>query len=166
MNTLAQTESQHNPLSIHLTYSQHSHNDIGLHGENHVAQLFRDAGYIVRDCSKQRHSGDLCITDPTTGETFRIEVKTAREDYRGVYGFCTRKTGFTDCSYSDFVAMLCIDKHNSHYLYLVPVSCISGQFTSITSHPTKYKGKYSSFRTRNTISLSDAQATAELWGVK
>lgn len=166
MDTLTQTESQQNPLSTHISYYHHSHNDIGSHGEAYIAQLFRDAGYIVRNCSKERHSGDLCIVDPVTGETFNIEVKTAREDYKGRYGFCTRKAGRTDCSYSDYVALICIDSHGSHFIYLAPSSCFGSQFTVIASHPTKYKGKYAAFRTRDGISLSNAQIVAEMWALK
>lgn len=166
MNTLTQTEFQSIPLSTTILYSAQSHNEIGTHGEQYVERLFREAGYIVRNCSKTHFSGDLCIVDPATGETFKIEVKTARQDNRGCYGFCTRKAGMTDCSYSDFVALLCIDKHGNHFTYLVPVSCFGGQFTCITSHPTRYRGKYAPFRTRNNLNLSDVQKTAEMWALK
>lgn len=164
MYTLVQDETSHNPLSYHSPVLNRSHNLLGVHGEQFIERLFVDAGYIVRSSNFERFQGDLSVTCRVTGEVFKIEVKTSLENNRGNYGFCTRKAGHTDCSYSDFVALLCIDKNHQHYLYIIPVSCLNGQFASIASHPTKYKGKYAPFRIRARISLLEVQKTAELWG--
>lgn len=166
MNTLAQTECEQYPLAYYSPISNRSHNLLGIHGEKFIERLFTNAGYIVRYCANERYSGDLSVTCRVTGEVFKIEVKTSLENNRGNYGFCTRKAGHTDCSYSDFVALFCIDKNHQHYLYIIPASCLNGQFAAIASHPTRYKGKYAPFRIRTEISLTEVQKTAELWGKK
>lgn len=166
MNTLTQAENSHNPQEYPISFSNHSHNEIGLHGEHYVAQVFSNAGYIVRHCARERYSGDLSIVEPITGEIFTIEVKTAKEDYQQRYGFCVRKAGHTDCSYSDFVALLCIDKHNQHHIYLIPASCINSQFAVISSHPARYKGKYAPFILRGKVDILETKKTANLWGMR
>lgn len=165
MNTLTQIESYSNPLQTHIPYNLHSHNDIGCHGEKYAAQLFRDAGYIVRNCSHERHSGDICIVDPVTGELLKIEVKTAIESHRGRYGFCLIKAGHTSIKHSDFVLLLCIDKHGKHYSYLIPTELIFSQHLTISSNPETYRGKYAPFRVRGQVSLTDTRTVAQMWGV-
>lgn len=102
--------------------------------------------------------GDLVVTDTSTGERIKVEIKTARPDIKGRYQFCTRKAGRTDTSKSDFVLLICIDNHGKHYYYMIPSYSASKKNLTISSHPTRYRGKYSAYRIRSKI-LSFEAAT-------
>lgn len=157
-----------NPIRSFLPESSDSRRTLaqqtGDYGEQYVANLLQNAGYNVEICSNLRFSGDLCICDPSTGEFLKIEVKTAFESKRGQYQFCLFKPSFTDCSYSDYVALLCIDKHRNHYLYIINAALFQrAKCCNISSHPTKYKGKWSSFLIRSDINFEDIRQTERLW---
>lgn len=138
----------------------------GHHGERYLIELLEKSGYIVWKC-ETTHLGDLCVVDPQTGEFFSIECKTANPNFHGRYQFCLKKPGHTDCSYADFCALLCIDAAGKHYLYIVESSLFQGvkQFW-ISSHPTRYKGKFASFLVRGNVDFDDIRVTTSLWGYK
>ena len=146
--------------ALHRTLAQQT----GDYGEKYVANLLQSAGYRVEICSKSRHSGDLCICDPLTGEFLKIEVKTAFASALGRYQFCLFKPSFTDCSYSDYVALLCIDNHRKHYLYIINAALFQrAKSFTITSHPTRYKGKFAPFLIRSEIDFEEIRETERLW---
>lgn len=140
-----------------------NHTSLGNYGEIYVKNFLIESGYFVQICASERHSGDLRILDTLTGEIFQVEVKTAYCDYKGRYGFCLRKQKHTDITYSDFVILLCIDKYCSNYMYVVPSSLMGQQYFSITSHPIKYKGKYSCFIVNDKVNFEITREIARLW---
>ena len=172
MSTLMQAKTSHNPppdqsfhKQIYSDVRSRTTNQItGDYGEQYVALLLKRAGYDVEICSHLRFSGDLSLLDKLTGEFLRIEVKTAFESKRGTYQFCLFKPSFTDCSYSDYVALLCIDKHKKHYLYIINAALFQrSKCVTLTSHPTRYKGKWSPFLIRNDIDFESIRETERLW---
>jgi len=148
-----------------INYQSH-HNFVGNYGEYWLANQFSQAGYFAQKTSPKTCEGDLRVLDTQTGEWLKIEAKTALET-TSCYGFCMFKTKKTDCSYSDFVALICIDQQLTHYLYLIHPSLFTGsQFIRISSHPTRYSGKYAKFRVRGLININDVRDTHEVWGLK
>lgn len=143
-----------------------SHTTLGDIGEDIAALHMRKAGYRVKR-TKTAFSGDLLATCPQTGEILKIEVKAARAHNRGKsqrWHFCLNKTRHTACGYSDFVLFVLMDD-KKHFLYLIPSSLLQSQILTITSHPTRYRGKYAPFRQQsNKIDIASVRATAELWG--
>jgi len=147
-----------NPLSYH--------NFVGDYGEKWLVSQFNQSGYIAQLTSQTAHEGDLRVLDTQTREYIKIEAKTALETTSG-YGFCINKLKKTSCSYSDFVALICIDKCLSHYLYLIHPSLLqNSQFIRIPSHPTRYAGKYAPFRVRGLINIEDSRTTHETWSIR
>lgn len=141
-----------------------SHNRTGDYGETYVTNLLRNSGYIAQKQAMKRFCGDIRCTDRKTGEIIKVEVKTSFASSRGTYNFCLRKPGKTDCTYSDYVFLLCIDPDCNHYLYVAHCNVFNGasHFT-ITSHPTKYSGKLSPFRVGSLISFDDIRITERLY---
>lgn len=165
LSTISQYAHELNPVSHSDEYLS-EHVLTGNFGEDYVYRLLVNSGYIVRKTAKFAFSGDLEVIDPSTGEIFKIEVKTANQNpLNGRFQFCLRKTGKTDCSYSDFVILVCIDTEGKIYLYCAHCSCFNGsQLVGITSHPTKYKGKYAAFRIcQPHINFNDIDVTVRLW---
>jgi hypothetical protein len=78
---------------------------VGLYGETWAAAALENAGYIVRapDGTKR---GDLAVVNVSTGESIRVEIKTARRGSDGTYRFCLeRAIGARVCTsaqHSDF----------------------------------------------------------------
>jgi len=140
-----------------------SHVRTGNYGENYIKQLLRDSGYLAKKTRKKRFAGDLWTLSTQTNVTTRIEVKTANEGQSGTYCFCLNKEGHTSCNYSDFTILLCIDKYNNHYVYCIPCYLMTAQSIRITSHPTKYAGKYAAFRVRESINFEHTLQVGVLW---
>lgn len=138
----------------------------GHYGELYLIELLEKSGYIVWKC-ETTHLGDLCVVDPETGEFFSIEVKCANANFHGRYQFCLNKPGHTNCTWADWCALLCIDNAGTHYLYIVQPSLFQGvkQF-SISSHPTRYKGKFAPMLVRGHVDFDDIRVTTSLWGYK
>jgi hypothetical protein len=163
--TITQYAHELNPVSQSNEYLA-EHILTGNFGEDYVYRLLVNSGYIVRRTGKFAFSGDLEVIDPYTGEIFKIEVKTANQSpHTNKFQFCLRKTGKTDCTYSDYVILVCIDKDGKIYLYVAHCACFNGsQLVSISSHPTVYKGKYAAFRLRQPhINFDDIRTTVLLW---
>jgi hypothetical protein len=163
--TITQYAHELNPVSDSNEYLS-EHVLTGNFGEDYIYRLLVNSGYIVRKTSKLAFSGDLQVTDPVTGEFFKIEVKTANQHpTSGQFRFCLKKTGKTDCTYSDYVILVCIDTDGRIYLYCAHCNCFNGAtHVGITSHPTKYKGKYAAFRIRKPhINFDDIATTVRLW---
>jgi hypothetical protein len=165
LSTITQYAHELNPVSHSNEYLS-EHVLTGNFGEDYVYRLLVNSGYIVRRTAKFAFSGDLEVIDPYTGEIFKIEVKTANQHpVKNYFHFCLRKTGKTDCTYSDFVILVCIDKEGKIYLYCAHCNCFNGaQLVTVSSHPTKYKGKYAAFRLRQPhINFDDIRTTVQLW---
>lgn len=147
-------------LDYHETRTNTS---VGRYGEQYLCNLLTNNRYLVENVANLRHTGDLRVLDTQTGEIFHIEAKTAYQTAKGTFKFCLNKQNHTSLSYSDFVILLCIDKHQNHYTYVIPTSLLFSQSLTITSHPTNYSGKYSSFIQRGAICFDAARLVAELW---
>lgn len=150
-----------NSFDSHLS----PHIQTGNYGENYLVSLLQESGYIARRQRGLRFCGDIVCIDRRTGEIFAIEVKTA--NYIGNrFKFCLRKTGKTDCTYSDYVALLCLDQNANHYLYMVQSSLFGGvSMCTISSHPTVYKGKLAPFLVRDAVNFDDIRVTEMLWSL-
>lgn len=126
--------------------------NLGGAGERHAAHLFEKLGYHVEMTGKLRHCGDLRVTKPETGETWRVEVKTSRRVKTSLtnYGwqFCLRKPGNTDCGYSDFVLLLAVRGSGDVVCFLIPTREL-GQRKIIVINaksPLEYRGMWSPWR--------------------
>ena len=148
------------PLAYH---ENRANTSVGSYGELYLHNLLSNSRYSCEIVAKLRHSGDLSILDTLTGEMFNVEAKTAYISHKNTFKFCLNKQNHTSLSYSDFVILLCIDKHLTHYTYVIPTSLLFSQSLTLTSHPTKYAGKYSSFIQRGAICFDAARLVAELW---
>jgi len=153
-----------NDANYSLDYHEtRTNTSLGNYGEQYLYNLLTNKRYSCEIVAKLRHCGDLRILDTQTGEYMQIEAKTAYISHKGQFKFCLNKQNHTSLTYSDFVILLCIDKRKTHYTYVIPTSLLYSQSLTITSHPTKYKGKYSSFIQRDTICFDAARLVAELW---
>lgn len=100
------------------------------------------------------HNGDFVITDTETGLRLKVEIKTSK---RGKHGFNFQlkkndKHGVTDCSDSDILVLICIDKAGNPFAYVIPCEIVGGiKKISIRNHPTKYTGKYQKWYQRKPI---------------
>lgn len=150
--------------SFLLEYHENGLNtSLGAYGEQYLCKQLCNEHYLAEIVANLGHVGDLRILDTWTGEMLQIEVKTAYETANGHYKFCLNKKNHTSLSYSEFVILLCIDKYLRHYTYIIPTSLLYAQSLTISSHPTKYSGKYSAFIQRGQICFDAARLVAELW---
>lgn len=113
---------------------------------------------------KAHKIGDLVITDTSTGEILKVEVKTARRDKKGRWQFCLNKNdkhGVTSIAHSDVVILLAIDNLNRVFPYVIPSSFFESRTKiALTTHPDKYAGRWSSFKQTLNLSL-DTQGLNE-----
>lgn len=131
----------------------------GAHGEQLAANMLQRAGYLVDFVPQRDHAGDLRATDPATGETWRIEVKTARREASGRWQFLMRKAdrhGVTDCANADLVMLLAVLKTGQAVPFIIPCPALAGvQKITIPSHPEEYAGKWASYRQRGPLVLGE-----------
>lgn len=153
----------HKKSSENIVKKPLDHNKLGLHGEIFVLERLLEAGYKAQICRNLAFSGDCLATCIQTGELHHVEVKTAQKSSNGGYRFCMFKNGHTDCKNSDFAILICIDDYGTHYLYVIPCALILSNYITISSHPTVYKGKYSTFRIYGNINFAETREVAELW---
>jgi len=145
--------------------NQLNHIELGLAGEAYVASILRLQGFLVSHIAQnQSKSGDIRAVDKFTGEVHLVEVKTAKISKRGRWQFCLNKGLHTQCTYSDIIVFLIIDKNEKIFMYACPSSFFRGtQNFTMSSHPTVYRGKLASFIQRNErLDFSDMHATASL----
>lgn len=128
----------------------------GKIGEKLVSQMLTWQGYQVRQ-PDGRCQGDLSVVDLTTGETIKVEVKTARTNVLGRYQFCLKKNdkyGGTDCARSDVIVFLCVTKSGSHALFVIPSEICQQRQLTIFGNPHEYRGKWAGYRQyHNTLNL-------------
>lgn len=122
----------------------------GYLGEILILELLKDTRWRAYQ-PRAHHIGDLVVTDTSTGEILKVEVKTARRGtYQGRWQFLLRKHdqhGVTDISHSDIVILLAIDDNNRIYPYVIPSKFMEQRTkVALTSHPEKYSGRIASFR--------------------
>lgn len=142
------------------------HVSLGWFGEALIYSILILQGYQVEHIATETFKkGDLRAIDTKTGETFTIEVKTARKSsIRKQWQFCLNKSEHCQCSYADFIAFIAIDAHGKIFLFVSPTCFFKGtsQFT-IGSHPSQYRGKLAAYRQRDMkIDFEAIQTTAAL----
>lgn len=143
-----------NPLpGFGMTLLDCSHNELGERGELTAKILFRKAGYYVEKASER--CGDLRVTCTSTGQTWRVEVKTARraKDYK--WRFTLWKEGHTDHRYSDIVLLLAVTATGDVVPFVVPIAVLKDQNQAvISSEPHYYAGKLAAYRQLDTLALA------------
>lgn len=119
---------------------------VGQMGEMLAFKLFEQSGYEVSSASK--YKGDLKVIDTTTGETFNVEVKTARKaKSRRRWQFLLRKEGKQDHRHSDYVLLLPVLDSGTVIPFLIPTSVLADQRQCvITGHPRTTSGKLAVYR--------------------
>lgn len=153
-----------NAANCLLDYHENKQNTIlGDYGEQYVKSVLTNERYQSEIVSHLNYCGDLQVFDSNCGERFAVEVKTAFIGTNGRFNFCLNKSNHTSITYSDFVVLLCIDKELNHYTYVIHTSILNTKTITITSHPTKYGGKYSVFMQRETICFEVARKAAQSW---
>lgn len=73
-----------------------------------------------------------------------LEVKTIRQNKDGHWKATVEKQGSQRLGKSNFV-LLFIIADDLIYSYIIPKNVVSGKRITISSHPTKYNGKYSKY---------------------
>lgn len=125
---------------------------VGSAGEMTARLLFEQAGYAVRLAG--RCNGDLTVIDRETGESWSVEVKTARRSKDQKWRFTLIKAGHTNHGYADRVLLLAVLKSGRCVPFLVPVEALSTQRQAvITSHPESYAGKLAQYRKVGALTL-------------
>jgi hypothetical protein len=140
-----------------------SHIVLGSLGEMLLAASLKSQGWH-KVYSGEKKQGDVSGIHPKTGEIVHFEVKTAKRGSQQGWQFCLNKGTKTACRYSDYVFLIVVDEHGAIYRYLIP-SAFFGRITqiSISSHPSKYKGKLAAFRMRSEeIDIYQAQEVYQL----
>lgn len=123
---------------------------LGQWGEHTLMGLL-SSEYRVKKA--EYHYGDILLED-----CIAIEVKTAQKTHESgeKYRFClqtaTSSTGHTKLwdarNRVDLVVLIIIDQENQVFYYLIPKSAIPLGKTHIviTSHPLRYRGRYTCYR--------------------
>lgn len=132
-------------LNVLASRTRHA---LGTIGEMYARQLIEQNGYIVKESTS--HNGDLLVIEPDTGETLKIEVKTAKRGKDKKWRFTLYKKGHTNHRNADIVLLLAVTKSGQIVPFVVPVEAISDKSQCcITSHPTTYAGKLAEYRVKN-----------------
>lgn len=119
------------------------HVKTGIRGETIVWDYLEAMGYDLF-YPDTAFCGDIGVKDPLNGETYKVEVKTANRGIDGKYNFCLKKSGHTDCSHSDIVALVFMVKRKQPQIRFIKALEFGSMLNvKIASLPEKYKGKWS-----------------------
>lgn len=128
-------------------YRPHSSNGLGFWGEDWVSETLTKKGYQVTPHPTRGCHFDLLVKQPTTGQLWRVEVKTARKASDGKWRFLLWRKGHQTHHDSHLVILLAVTPIWTVYPFVVPTSQLLNQNQAvITSHPQDYKGKLAPFR--------------------
>lgn len=129
--------------------SDRTHTAVGAMGEQTAAALLRQSGYTVSHTGRGERRGDLRAVDPTTGEMWRVEVKTARRSKSGRWKWSLRKPGHTDIGDADIVLLLAVLKSGRAVVFVVPTGAFGDVKTfECRTHPEDYAGRFAVYRCR------------------
>jgi hypothetical protein len=119
---------------------------IGHIGEMVAWAMLEKAGFQVSYGHERRC--DLRCTNPDTGETHYIEVKTARRGKTDrKWRFLLWKKGSQDHTGADYVLLLAALDSGLCVPFLVPVEVLEKQHQAVIScHPLNYNGKLAAYR--------------------
>lgn len=131
---------------------ENKHTAVGALGEALAAELFA-RHYQVQHNLPGQHKGDLTIVDPETGESFHIEVKTARQSKGKKWHFQLWKHKKTDHLNADYILLITVLKTGDAALFLVPESELRDVKHVSMRHPDHYSGKFTAFQQRGALTL-------------
>lgn len=139
---------------VELYLSDKKRKAIGTMGEIAVARMLESSGYDVSLAHVGEKRGDLRAVSRSTGEIWRVEVKTARRAKDGKYRFTLFKKGCTDYRDADFVVLLPVLKSGRVVPFVIPVSKLGERSQiCITSHPEDYAGMWKQYRQKGELLL-------------
>jgi Holliday junction resolvase-like predicted endonuclease len=120
---------------------------VGAWGEILIQKLLHEKGKRVKMVNPGLSLGDLCIVDETGEILQRIEVKTARQGKDKKWRFVLEKSKHTTIQNVDVVMLVVVDRYFP-YIYAIPTEKLVGKRqVCITSHPTRYAGRYREYIT-------------------
>ena len=121
---------------------------VGLYGELMAARLFEAAGYAVTTLRSRSRRGDLLVIDTSTGESFRVEVKTARQGVDRKYRFVLMKRGHSDYRDAEFLLLMpLLPRSGKPVPFLIPVSAFPFRTTAVIyGDPRETSGMWSPWR--------------------
>jgi len=120
---------------------------LGAVGELIAIDLLTSAGYHVRLSKAGRKRGDLTVIDPETGQTWLVDVKTARRSTDGYFHYCLYKRNKTDYRYSDYVLLFAVNKAGATVGFLIPREDIKfATSLSLGKNARTYRGKWAQYR--------------------
>lgn len=147
--TIPQSDTLHNSSAVAETLRLYDlmqecgAQSLGVYGELLARCWLTSSGYLVRSS----RGCDLIAAHTTTGELYRVEVKTARRGMDGRFNFTLEKCGHTNHKLSDVVILLCVQYHWKVIPFVIPLDVIEDRSAiAIRSDPLAYGGKYSPFR--------------------
>ncbi len=121
----------------------------GATAEKAVASQLRSQGYKVKRLRLSGH--DLEVTNPSTGEIVKIEVKFSSQNKDGKFRATTIKQGATDHRKSDVIIFVCQPKFTGGdcVTFIIPSKVQADKtFLCVTSNPNTYSGKLSEYKER------------------
>ena len=137
--------------------SDRSHLAVGALGEVWASKVLQQAGYDVSTVGHQHRRGDLLAISRTTGETWQVEVKTARRGKDGCWRWNLVKDdrhGHTDVNDADVLLLLAVEASGSPVVFVVPVAAVAGKQTvGIRGNARTYAGYLAAYRQTGTIRL-------------
>ena len=120
---------------------------LGAVGELIAIDLLVSAGYHVRLSKTGAKRGDLTVIDPETGQTWLVDVKTARRSTDGYFHFCLYKRKKTDYRYSDYVLLLAVNSAGTTVGFLIPREDIKfATSLALGKNARTYRGKWAQYR--------------------
>lgn len=142
-------------MEVHL--SDMKAKAVGVAGEIMARLLLERSGYEVVTLRPGSRRGDLLAINRRTGETFRVEVKTARRDKSRRWKFNLVKQdqyGRTDCKHADVVLLLAVLASGRAVPFVVPVEAFADLKTfQIRGDPVAYAGRFACYRQGRTLQL-------------
>lgn len=133
------------PALAAFVYPKPGRNSLGYMGEVTVQRRLESYDYYVRP---GRHlEGDLYAINHRSGETFRVEVKTAMQSVDRKWRFTLWVKGHTDYRDSEVVILLAVLADFTYVPFTIRVADL-GQRSQlcISSHPASYAGWLSAYR--------------------
>jgi hypothetical protein len=140
--------------------SNRSHLAVGALGEQWVCKTLDTCGYDVATVGNQPRRGDLVAINRATGETWQVEVKTARRGADGCYRWNLVKDdkhGHTDCNDADVLVLLAVEGSGKPVVFVVPVADVGERKTlQIRGDARAYEGQWARYRQTRKIELEVA----------
>lgn len=118
---------------------------VGAGGEAHAYRQLQEAGYVVT-YPTERKQGDLKVIDKTTGEIFKVEVKTSREGRDGKWQICLNRGKKTSVKHADFVLIQLVMRSGRVVVFLIPAWIIATKKQITWRNPETPNSKWAQYR--------------------